>query len=160
MMEVAANSRSNIIPAVVMAFTLLSLFAFLACNDSNSEITPSNTNAGARNSTGITNAEMVSLRSYTDGSGSNGVHVTGNGKVSAPPDIAIISLGVEATEPKVSKARSVAAAAMNNIVSTLRRNKIDDSSIKTSHFNIQPQYQYLREQRKLVGYRVTNNLSV
>jgi uncharacterized protein YggE len=89
-----------------------------------------------------------------------GVHVTGTGKVSAMPDLAVLSIGVEAMEPTVAEARAVAAQAMENMVARLKSLGVDDSDLRTNFFNIQPQYQYFEREQKLTGYRVTNTLTV
>ncbi|MDA1215993.1 MAG: SIMPL domain-containing protein [Chloroflexi bacterium] len=89
-----------------------------------------------------------------------GVHVTGTGKVSAMPDLAVLSMGVEAMERTVAEARTVAAQAMEGMIARLNALGVDNSDIRTSFFNIQPQYQYFEREQTLTGYRVTNTLTV
>ena len=97
-----------------------------------------------------------------------GIHATGTGTVSVVPDLAVLSLGVEGFARSVSAARDIAATALDGIIATLRGQGIDDDDIATRYFNIQPEYTYqevvengLRHsERKLVGYRVNNTLSM
>ena len=114
--------------------------------------------------TGLTGAQLESLAragalNYGASQGS-GVHVTGTGKVSAMPDLAVLSMGVEAMEPTVAEARTVAAQAMEGMIARLNALGVDNSDIRTSFFNIQPQYQYFEREQTLTGYRVTNSLTV
>lgn len=114
--------------------------------------------------TGLTGAQLESLAragalTYAASQGT-GVHVTGTGKVSAMPDLAVLSMGVEAMEPTIAEARTVAAQAMENMIDRLHALGVDDSDIRTSFFNIQPQYQYFEREQTLTGYRVTNTLTV
>jgi len=92
----------------------------------------------------------------------NGIWVTGQGEVSAVPDIAVISLGIESEDDSVATARDRAAAAMNDVMDTLSSNGIADKDIQTQYFNIQQVRTWDREtEREVVtGYRVTNTVTV
>ena len=87
-----------------------------------------------------------------------GIWVTGEGKVSVVPDIAILSLGVEAQAATVAEAQNQAAGAMDAVVSELDSHGIDEKDIKTQHFSIYPVRKWIkdREEEVLIGYRVNN----
>ena len=87
-----------------------------------------------------------------------GIWVTGRGEATAAPDLAILSLGVEAFENTVQQASSEAATAIDQVISALRANGIAEKDIQTRFFNIFPRYN--REGRDIVGYQVTNQLTV
>jgi len=98
-----------------------------------------------------------------------GVWVNGVGTVVTKPDIANLSLGVEAKSATVSKARNQAAVAMNAIVEFLIAKGVAERDIRTESFNISPQYTYQEKvdsygnrtnQRVLTGYQVVNTASV
>ena len=98
-----------------------------------------------------------------------GVWVNGVGTVVTKPDIANLSLGVEAKSATVSKARNQAAVAMNAIVEFLIAKGVAERDIRTQSFNISPQYTYQEKvdsygnrtnQRVLTGYQVVNTASV
>ncbi len=74
----------------------------------------------------------------------------------------MLSAGVEAMASSVEQARGQAAGAMDGVIATLKARGIQDRDIQTRHFNISPEYTYneLKRQRELVGYRVTNQVSV
>ncbi|MFC2066505.1 SIMPL domain-containing protein [Chloroflexota bacterium] len=87
-----------------------------------------------------------------------GIWVTGEGKVSVVPDIANISLGVEAQATTVAEAQDQAAGAMNAVISELDRNGVAKKDIKTRQFSIYPVRRWVQEKEEeiLVGYRVNN----
>lgn len=97
-----------------------------------------------------------------------GVWVNGVGTVVTEPDIANLSLGVEARATTVSEARDDAATAMTAIVSFLTSNGVAERDIRTQSFNISPQYTFQERleggfrtnERVLTGYQVTNTVSV
>ncbi len=96
-------------------------------------------------------------------SGQNtGIWVTGEGKVTAVPDVAILNVGVEARADTVAQAQDDANSAMNAIRSELDARGIDEKDIKTLYFNIYPVRNYNPEKdgEELAGYRVTNMLTV
>ena len=98
----------------------------------------------------------------------SGIQVWGRGTVAIEPDMAVLSLGVEARADSVEDARTQAATSMNAILEALRARGIPGEDIQTSNFNISPEYSYQetfiesirRNERVLVGYLVTNTVNV
>ena len=72
--------------------------------------------------------------------GSSGILVTGKGEVSAPPDLAMLHLGVEAFSGTVAVAREEAATAMADVRAALDARDIPEADIQTRHFRINPRY--------------------
>lgn len=97
-----------------------------------------------------------------------GVWVSGSGSVTAAPDIAVLSLGVESRARTVQEARDNAARAMTGVITSVKGNGVGDRDIQTHSFNISPEYNYVersdglgrRTERVLIGYVVTNQVSV
>ena len=87
-----------------------------------------------------------------------GIWVTGEGKVTVVPDVATLSLGVEAQAATVSQAQNEASAAMEAVIAELKAGDVDDKDIKTSRFSIYPvrRWDQNREEEILIGYRVNN----
>ena len=92
-------------------------------------------------------ASSVASDSDVPYDGPSGVWVTGNGKASGAPDIAVISLGVESVEETAAAARANAAAAMKGVMDTLTDAGIDSKDIQTRYFNISPRYQSVEIER-------------
>jgi uncharacterized protein YggE len=101
------------------------------------------------------------------GSQQAGIWVTGLGKVTLAPDMALLSLGVEVKADTVETARSEAAAAMTGIVEAIRDLGIANRDIQTRYFDISPEYTYQEvyehgrryNKQKLTGYRVSNTVT-
>ncbi|MEZ4553091.1 MAG: SIMPL domain-containing protein [Dehalococcoidia bacterium] len=94
-----------------------------------------------------------------------GISVSGTGRVTVVPDIAVVNLGVEVTRSSVADARSAAADAIEAVQSSLRQNGVDDKDIATAYFSIQPQYGPVDPadrsgSPRIVGYTVINQLAV
>jgi uncharacterized protein YggE len=87
-----------------------------------------------------------------------GISVSGQGQVSGAPDLATVTLGVEALRDTVQAARDDAAAAMNQIITLLKDRGIADRDIQTGFFQIHPRYD--REGQNITGFQVTNQVNV
>lgn len=79
--------------------------------------------------------------------GPSGIWVSGTGKASAAPDLAVVSLGVEAEADTAAEARASAAAAMTSVIEALKDAGVADADIQTRHFNISPRYQHVEIER-------------
>ena len=114
---------------------------------------------GAVESAGFT---AFAAPQFANGTQANGVWVGGSGIVVVVPDLAVLSLGVEARATTVAQARSDAAIAMTAIMDVLTGSGIEEKDIRTQFFNIQPEYTWNDVERKqeLTGYRVTNSITV
>jgi uncharacterized protein YggE len=87
-----------------------------------------------------------------------GIWVNGEGKVSAVPDTATLSLGIEAEETSVAEAQAQASEAMDKVMNALKDNGLAEKDIQTQYFNI---YQVTKwdpetQEQVVTGYRVTN----
>jgi uncharacterized protein YggE len=124
---------------------------------------------GFVNGIGLAGRSSLGFIGANVGSQQVGVWVNGVGTVVTEPDIANLSLGVEAKSATVSKARNQAAVAMTAVVDFLTANGVAARDIRTESFNISPQYTYKEKvdsngfrtnQRVLTGYQVANTASV
>ena len=97
-----------------------------------------------------------------------GIAVSGRGTVAVDPDIAILSLRVEARETTVSEARQVAATAMESARAALTGAGVAEDDIVTRNFSIQPQFTFVERDSALgkygesviIGYIVSNSVEV
>jgi len=87
-----------------------------------------------------------------------GIWVSGEGKVTVTPDIANLSLGVEAQAVTVAEAQSQAAEAMDRVINALTDNGVEEKDIQTQYFNIEQVTNWDKDtgEEIIVGYRVTN----
>ncbi|MEE8194152.1 MAG: SIMPL domain-containing protein [Dehalococcoidales bacterium] len=89
-----------------------------------------------------------------------GIWVTGEGRVAVVPDVAILSLGIETQEAIVAEAQQQAATAMAAVMSTLDEHGVAGKDITTQYFSIQPVRRFDDGKEILLGYRVTNIVTV
>ena len=87
-----------------------------------------------------------------------GIWVTGRGEVMAVPDLALLSLGIEARAGTVSEAQAQASEVMDKVMEALKDNGVDEKDIQTQRFSIYPITRWDKdaEKEEIIGYRVTN----
>ena len=144
------------IGAALIAGFLLAGLLLVACGSDSS----ASTGAGASSSSPSGPSSAPASLQASDGSGSQGISVSGEGRVSVAPDMAVLSIGVSAKETTVAAANSAAQAAMDRLLGSLKGAGIEDKDIQTSQFSINPEYDYQFNEQKLTGYRVTHMLQV
>ena len=92
-----------------------------------------------------------------------GIWVTGEGKVNVVPDIAMLSLGIEAQATSVAEAQQEAVEAMDAVMNVIDGYGIDEKDIQAQFFSIQPVRRWDNGDNGkeiLIGYRVTNIVTV
>jgi uncharacterized protein YggE len=90
------------------------------------------------------------------------INVSAQGKITVSPDIAKFSFSVvsEGSDPKaIADANNTK---MNEAVNFVKSQGIDEKDIKTTEYNLSPQYEYDEETRKtfISGYRLTQTALV
>jgi uncharacterized protein YggE len=102
------------------------------------------------------------LTDANDGNQQQGIWVTGEGEVTATPDIATLRLGIEAQDSTVVAARDSAATAMNNVIDSLTSNGVAQKDIQTEYFSIQQitRWNSDTQTQDVTGYRVSNMVNV
>lgn len=88
--------------------------------------------------------------------------VTGVGEATMTPDMAYLTLGVEADGATASEALRKNSAQMEATIKTLRDAGVDKKDIQTSNLSVGARYDYSREGQapRLIGYQATNTVSV
>tara|TARA_Y100001968_G_scaffold332694_1_gene391849 strand:+ start:505 stop:1347 length:843 start_codon:yes stop_codon:yes gene_type:complete len=110
------------------------------------------------------NGSLPDLSSNT----SHGISVSGQGSKMVEPDLALLNVGVEVFAETVTLARNTAAKSIEDIESSLFKNKVSQIDVQTNRFDISPRYDYEEitvngrriGSQILVGYTVTNSLKV
>ena len=90
----------------------------------------------------------------------NMLTVTGEGTVLVTPDQAKITLGVVTQNKDVQIAQQENASISSSVIEALKALGIDESSIRTSLYTINPRYDYVEGQTILRGYEVEHFLEV
>lgn len=86
--------------------------------------------------------------------------VDGTGEATAIPDTALVSFGITKTAPTVEQAQDEANKVMNAITEELKKLGIEEKNIKTTNFNVTPNYDFstTRTNQTITGYTVTQNI--
>jgi hypothetical protein len=89
------------------------------------------------------------------------ISVTGEARISVPPDIAFVDAGV-ATDARTAREASEANnTAMAKVFAALKAANVDARDIQTSRLSLQPQYAPNRSgPSPVVGYRASNRVTV
>ncbi|HQR25082.1 MAG TPA: SIMPL domain-containing protein [Steroidobacteraceae bacterium] len=90
------------------------------------------------------------------------VSVSGQGEVSAQPDMARVTLGVEARRPTLSDARSRVTATVDRVLALTRDLKIDPKYVNATRLQVQPEYRWNETDRTrvLLGYVVSRQVEI
>ncbi|MEM9329911.1 MAG: SIMPL domain-containing protein [Pseudomonadota bacterium] len=97
----------------------------------------------------------------------NTIAVTGTGRISVAPDMAMISVGVLREAKTARDALSANNEAMGSVLEAMKTQGIEEKDLQTSNFNIQPRYFYPKRKAngeqpapQITGYVVSNNLDI
>lgn len=89
------------------------------------------------------------------------VTVTGQGRVSYNPDLAIVTLGVQIDKvSKPDEALNQLNSKVAGIVSALKEIGIAAEDIQTQNYSLYPQYDYINNASKVTGYNANQQLVV
>ena len=90
------------------------------------------------------------------------VSVTGSGEVKAQPDMAYVTLGVEARKPTLAAARTEVNASVERILALTRELKIEPKFVDSTRLQVQPDYRWDEKASKqvLLGYVVNRQIEV
>lgn len=104
-------------------------------------------------SAGVATATDVPLRS---------VSVTGSGEVKAQPDMAYVTLGVEARRPTLAEARTEVNATVERVLALTRELKIEPKFVDSTRLQVQPDYRWDEKSSSqvLLGYVVSRQVDV
>ena len=86
--------------------------------------------------------------------------VTGEGKATAIPDVAVVSVGVQAQGTTVALVQQQLNKKTNAVIDAIKKLGIDAKDIQTSNYNISPQYNFQEPTQRIVGYQASSNLTV
>lgn len=90
------------------------------------------------------------------------VSVSGSGEVAAEPDLAHVTLGVEARRPTLAEARAEVAKTIDRVLALTRDLRIDPKHVNATRVQVQPEYSWNEKDRKrlLLGYIVSRQVQV
>ncbi len=90
----------------------------------------------------------------------NTVYVGGDGKFEAPPDTAQIQFQVSVQEETSQSAFAHASKDVEAVRQVMRANGIEPSEATIGYMSVQPMYDWKSPTHKVVGYRVTTDVTL
>jgi hypothetical protein len=90
------------------------------------------------------------------------ITISGEGKVTATPDIANVSMGVQTESKTVKDAQTENNDKMNVIIKAIKDLGVDAKDIKTENYSVYPKYNYnsVNGTSNIVGYTVSQSVSI
>ncbi len=93
------------------------------------------------------------------------VSITGEGAVTASPDMATVQVSVVTEADKANKALDANNASMSKLMKSFKDMGIKKEELATNNFSVEPKYKYVKtkdgaQEAVLVGYIVSNHLTV
>ena len=105
--------------------------------------------------------QMVYQNKALDIQNQNQITVSGEGKVYAKPDVAIVSLGVTTQAATVADVTKGNTDKMNAVIDAVKNLKIDEKDIQTTNYNLTPNYNWTEKQgRVFQGYTLEQDVQV
>lgn len=86
--------------------------------------------------------------------------VTGQGSVSAVPDLATMSLGVTQTERDAKDAMNAAVKDANAMLASLRAAGLEDKDIQTGRVSLNPVWDYTGNRSRITGFTASVSMNV
>ena len=103
---------------------------------------------------------LHSIKTADETSNYDSITVSGEGKVTIKPDVAVVRASVMTTNRDVKKAQDENTTRANAVVKFLADQKVADKDIKTVEYSISPNYSYDSSRQTLLGYNVTQSLEI
>ena len=88
------------------------------------------------------------------------ITVTGHGMVAVAPDTATIRIGVTSQGKTAREASAANAQQMTKVLTAIEQSGIAKKDIQTSRLSLQPQYDAKNGANRLLGFQVTNQITV
>ena len=90
----------------------------------------------------------------------NSISVSGEGKVTATPDIVRIQAGVSVLGKTTKEAQEATNQKITKILEILKKNNISENNIQTANLTFSEEYDWSEKERKVIGQRVRQSLNI
>jgi uncharacterized protein len=90
----------------------------------------------------------------------NSVYVGADGKFESAPDTAVLQFNISVQDNKAQPAYEHASKQAEQVRQALRDNGIEPKAATIGSFSVQPAYEWNSGKQKLIGYRVTTNVTL
>lgn len=86
--------------------------------------------------------------------------VTGEGKATVSPDIAVVNAGVTAQGATVKDAQNTLNSAINKVSAAIKNLGVADKDIQTTNYSVNPTYDFRSGTQKITGYTANSNVTI
>lgn len=86
--------------------------------------------------------------------------VSGEGKATVSPDIAVVNAGVQTQGATAKQAQDQLNKSINAVSEAVKKAGIDAKDIQTSNYSVYPNYDYNGGQQKIIGYHANSTLTI
>lgn len=90
----------------------------------------------------------------------NTISMSAEGKLSAVPDLASVSIGVLTTAATAKQAQADNTTKANAVIEYIKQQGVDAKSITTTDLSVNPQYDYSSSVQKIIGYQANQTVNV
>ena len=87
-------------------------------------------------------------------------NVTGEGTAVIKPDIAVVSVGIRSNGSTVKEAQDQINSVINRVSEAIKKVGVDPKDIKTTNYNISPEYDFRGGTQRISGYSASTNLQI
>jgi uncharacterized protein YggE len=100
------------------------------------------------------------LQTFQNKNPKNTISITAEGKASAVPDIATISVGVLTSGDTADGVQNESSKKINKIIEFLKTKGVDKADINTTQFNIYPMQDYREGKTIITGYQANQTVTI
>ncbi len=86
--------------------------------------------------------------------------VTGEGKVSVKPDVAMVNVGVQTNGATVNTTQDQLNRNINAVSTAVKKIDVADGDIQTTNYAINPTYDYTSGTQRITGYQASASLGI
>ena len=112
----------------------------------------------------ISGVMMLANKNGESGYNSNNINqisFAGEGKVYTKPDIAFVDVSVVTQGERIKDVQDANTKKMNKVINFLKSSGVDEKDIKTTNYNLYPQYTYENNRiPQIMGYQINQTLNI
>ncbi len=86
--------------------------------------------------------------------------VSGEGKATVAPDIAVVNVGVTAQGTTVKQVQQELNTKINAVSTAIKKLGVNEKDIQTSNYSIYPNYDFQQGRQRVTGYQASSNLTI
>ena len=98
--------------------------------------------------------------SFSNKKPSNTISVSGEGKITASPNLATLTAGVMSQGAVATDVKNENNEKVNKVIAFVKEQGIDSKDIKTENYYLNPNYDYTKSTPVINGYQISQNVTI